>query len=210
MLLTNTASWTYSKRQVCQGVDVVLAFITEPIWVKAFRVRIVLGVTVQPNDGNKEDFSWMYFHRRVRFQYVGSNTHSINSCSWWIESQSFCKYNKTSCFAQKCNLRRLQRVYCVRWCTGVTKMCLYCVRWCTGVTKMCLYCVRWCTGVTKMCLYCVRWCTGVTKMCLYYVRWCTGVTNMCLYCVRWCTGVTKMCLYFESAIPYLGTHVIVV
>ena len=125
MLLTNTASWTYSKRQVCQGVDVVLAFITEPIWVKAFRVRIVLGVTVQPNDGNKEDFSWMYFHRRVRFQYVGSNTHSINSCSWWIESQSFCKYNKTSCFAQKCNLRRLQRVYCVRWCTGVTKMCLY-------------------------------------------------------------------------------------
>lgn len=94
LLLTNTASWTYSKRQVCQGVDVMLVFITEPLWVKAFRVRVVLGVTVQPNDGNKEDFSWMYFHRRVRFQCVGSNTNSINSCSWWIESKGFCKLNK--------------------------------------------------------------------------------------------------------------------
>jgi len=65
MLLTNTVSWTYSKRQVCQGVDVMLVFITEPLWVKAFRVRVVLGVTVQPNNGNKEDFSWMYLHRRV-------------------------------------------------------------------------------------------------------------------------------------------------
>ena len=113
MLLTNTASWTYSKRQVCQGVDFMLVFITEPLWVKAFRVRVVLGVTVQPNDGNKEGFSWMYFHRRVRFQYVGSNTHSINSYSWWIESESFCKYNKTSCFAQKYNVRSCEG--CSAW-----------------------------------------------------------------------------------------------
>ena len=94
MLLTNTDSWTYSKRQVCQGVYIMLVFITEPLWVKAFRVRVVLGVTVQPNDGNKEGFSWLYFHRRVRFQYIRSNTHSINSCNWWVESEGFCKFNK--------------------------------------------------------------------------------------------------------------------
>jgi hypothetical protein len=43
----------------------MLVVITEPLWVKAFRVRVVLRVMVQRNDGNKEGFSWMYFHRRV-------------------------------------------------------------------------------------------------------------------------------------------------
>jgi hypothetical protein len=43
----------------------MLIVVTEPLGVKAFRVRVVLRVTVQPNDGNKEALSWSYFHRRV-------------------------------------------------------------------------------------------------------------------------------------------------
>jgi hypothetical protein len=43
----------------------MLIVVTEPLGVKAFRVRVVVGVTVQPNDGNKEGVSWTYFHWRV-------------------------------------------------------------------------------------------------------------------------------------------------
>jgi hypothetical protein len=66
-LLTNTDSGAYSKRQVGRWVDVMLVVIAEPLWVKAFRVRVVVGVTVHCIYWDKDVVSGMQFQWRVGF-----------------------------------------------------------------------------------------------------------------------------------------------
>jgi hypothetical protein len=66
-LLTNTHPRAYSKRQVCHWVDIVLVVIAEPLWVKAFRVRVVVGVTLQRIYWDKDVVSRMQFQWRVAF-----------------------------------------------------------------------------------------------------------------------------------------------
>jgi hypothetical protein len=70
----------------------VLVLITEPLWVEAFRVREVVGVTVQCVYWDHDLVSGAQFQWRVAFERVVSNTSAIHTGSWWVQPESFCEY----------------------------------------------------------------------------------------------------------------------
>jgi hypothetical protein len=63
----------------------MLVVIAEPLWVKAFRVRVVVGVMMQCVYWDEDAVSWTQFQWRIRFQCVVLNTESIYCRRWWVE-----------------------------------------------------------------------------------------------------------------------------
>jgi hypothetical protein len=57
----------------------VLVFIAETLWVKAVRVREVVGVTVQCIYWEKDIVTRMQFQWRVAFERVVFNTNAIHA-----------------------------------------------------------------------------------------------------------------------------------
>jgi hypothetical protein len=70
----------------------VLVVITEPLGIKAQRIRVVFVVKVHSKYGDKDDVTSTHFKGRVRFQCVVPSTDSINGSRWWVQPEGFCEF----------------------------------------------------------------------------------------------------------------------